>query len=178
MIAVLAACTNLSTALATLAQGQTPTPTSTSQPAAQGDQSNTVSLQFANGAGGVLLFVPVTIHGQGPYDFVLDTGASRTVVDRQLAEQLGLSAVPGIVQGSNVTGSVQASIVKLKDWRIGDIDAPEVLAANVDLQQPDAGPLREFVGDRMHGLLGSDTLSTFGAVTIDYANGQLHLGPQ
>ena len=34
--------------------------------------------------------VPVSIEGKGPFDFVIDTGAERTVVSRKIAERLGL----------------------------------------------------------------------------------------
>ena len=34
--------------------------------------------------------VPVMINGQGPFDFVIDTGADRTVVSQELAKRLNL----------------------------------------------------------------------------------------
>ena len=34
--------------------------------------------------------VPVSIDGRGPYGFIIDTGAERTVISRELAETLGL----------------------------------------------------------------------------------------
>jgi predicted aspartyl protease len=34
--------------------------------------------------------VPVLINGQGPFQFVIDTGADRTVISQELAERLGL----------------------------------------------------------------------------------------
>src|SRR5687767_10637904 len=36
------------------------------------------------------IIVSVKVNGQGPYDFVLDTGATFTCVDNELAEQLKL----------------------------------------------------------------------------------------
>ena len=36
--------------------------------------------------------MPVTIADAGPYPFVVDTGAERTVISRQLAQTLGLPA--------------------------------------------------------------------------------------
>jgi predicted aspartyl protease len=36
--------------------------------------------------------VPVMINGQGPFQFVIDTGASRTVISTALADRLGLKA--------------------------------------------------------------------------------------
>lgn len=37
-----------------------------------------------------MIVVPVTINGAGPFDFLLDTGNTETVVDRKLAEELHL----------------------------------------------------------------------------------------
>ena len=34
--------------------------------------------------------VPVMVNGKGPFNFVIDTGADRTVVSRELAERLAL----------------------------------------------------------------------------------------
>jgi hypothetical protein len=39
--------------------------------------------------------VEVTIHGKGPYRFILDTGASFTVIDDTIKEELGLSGEAG-----------------------------------------------------------------------------------
>ncbi len=36
--------------------------------------------------------VPVSIGGRGPYGFIVDTGAERTVISRELADRLGLDA--------------------------------------------------------------------------------------
>ncbi|MBA2770996.1 MAG: aspartyl protease family protein [Sphingomonas sp.] len=38
--------------------------------------------------------VPVSIGGRGPYRFVVDTGAERTVISRELARELSLDAGP------------------------------------------------------------------------------------
>ena len=39
--------------------------------------------------------VPVSVNGQGPFSFTLDTGASATTVSKKLAEQLGISTRDG-----------------------------------------------------------------------------------
>ncbi|MEI9853098.1 MAG: aspartyl protease family protein [Sphingomonas sp.] len=38
------------------------------------------------------LTVAVAVGSSGPYNFIIDTGAERTVVSRELAGQLGLAA--------------------------------------------------------------------------------------
>src|SRR5215470_6495405 len=39
-----------------------------------------------------IIVVPVTINGAGPFDFMLDTGTTDTLIDRKLAEELHLPA--------------------------------------------------------------------------------------
>src|SRR3989442_7972455 len=39
-----------------------------------------------------LVVVPVMVNGRGPFDFLLDTGTNTTVVDPELADELGLHA--------------------------------------------------------------------------------------
>ena len=58
------------------------------QPAAQALDED-ISLQRAP-SGHMLL--PVTINGDGPYDFILDTGASRSAVASAVAEQYGFQS--------------------------------------------------------------------------------------
>jgi hypothetical protein len=62
-------------------------------PPSQAGDGQTVSLLVLQGPGGsTLALVPVFIDGQGPFAFALDTGASHSVIDKDLAEQLGLPA--------------------------------------------------------------------------------------
>src|SRR5215469_6860797 len=43
-----------------------------------------------------IIVVPVTINGAGPFNFMLDTGTTNTIIDRKLAEELHLPlAAPG-----------------------------------------------------------------------------------
>ena len=37
-----------------------------------------------------MIIVPVSINGSRPYDFMLDTGCAKTIIDQKLADQLGL----------------------------------------------------------------------------------------
>jgi predicted aspartyl protease len=127
----------------------------------------TVPLEVGEAAagGGTLVFVPVHIDGEGPYTFVLDTGASNTAIDAELAEELGLSdaGLEGSVEG--VTGEGAGTLVSVESWRLGDVelDSQRILAIELGGGR---GPLADF-----DGLLGSDVLSKFGSVTIDYDAG-------
>ena len=74
------------------------------------------------------LTVPVRIGNDGPYDFLIDTGAERTVLARGLAERLGL--VPnGRATVIGVAGSLAVDLVDVAEMRLGsrsfyDLSAP------------------------------------------------------
>ena len=64
------------------------------------------------------LTVPVRIGRDGPYDFLIDTGAERTVLARGLAERLGL--VPnGRATLVGVAGSLAVDLVDVAEVRLG-----------------------------------------------------------
>ncbi len=91
--------------------------------------------------------VPVTLDGRGPYPFVVDTGADRTVVSRELATALGLAAGATATMHSMAgVGSVETVVIE----RLGvggrtqdaDIRAPALAEAHLGAK----------------GLLGVDSL--------------------
>jgi hypothetical protein len=142
----------------------------------------TVPLRIArNRSGGVLVFAPVYINQQGPFYFALDTGASHTVVDEQLANRLGLkeTGLTGNVQG--IAGAATARTVRIESWRLDQVDLSPRAAVRIDLPEPagrdpfsilsGAEPLQE----GPQGLIGSDLLSSFGTIAIDYEAAQLKL---
>jgi predicted aspartyl protease len=141
-----------------------------------------IPVEVVRGVGGtVLVNVDIFIDDQGPYTFVLDTGASRSVIDPAIAAELGLpeSSRTGIVTG--VTGQAEAAMVEVENWRIGEVPLPPTTVVALELPQI-AGPsiLGGILGDRMgevRGLLGSDMLSEFGVVQLDYEQGVLILRP-
>lgn len=92
------------------------------------------------------LTIPVTLGDRGPYDFVVDTGADRTVLSQSLADELALP--PGrdvLIQG--ITGSELAPTVR----------APPINLGRITLASLDLPVLpRERLG--VDGLLGVDAL--------------------
>lgn len=138
-------------------------------PVSPGTTSQGVSEQvkIAHGQdGSTLVLVPVTIHGKGPFTFALDTGASTSLIDRSLAEQLGLPVVGGLEPISGIGGVEQAIPVRVSDWHAGAIRLPTETLASASL--PGA---RRSGG--LQGLLGSDIWSRFGTFTLDYNSGTL-----
>ena len=138
----------------------------------------TIPLQIVRDpSGSVLALVSVTIQDQGPFTLVLDTGASRTVIDRQLADRLQLEGVAATPVGTGISGAVELTIVRVSRWRMGDVELPGTLLAAIDLSGSHSPMLEQLSGRRMDGLIGSDVLSQYGAVTIDYQRSVLVLAP-
>lgn len=79
--------------------------------------------------------VPVLINGQGPFPFVVDTGADRTVIARELGRQLNLPEGPAVLMhdtaGVSRVGTVKIASLKIGQREITDINAPALAAASL-----------------------------------------------
>jgi predicted aspartyl protease len=131
-----------------------------------GPKPATVNLLVVKRNGAAIVVAPLVIHGK-TYQFVVDTGATVTVIDQTYATQLGLTktkAAPIPVTG--VTGSGTAYLATVSDWQIGQAKIPTstITVSTIHL------------GAGLVGLLGSDVLSTFGKITIDYSAQKAYLG--
>jgi hypothetical protein len=114
----------------------------------------------------VLVLVPVTISGHGPYDFVLDTGASVSLIDETLAARLGLAVTGANHPVSGIGGTVQVPFVSISHWQMGRLALPTAQLGSGSLPgDQHASPAR--------GLMGSDILSQFGTITINYDDSTL-----
>ena len=114
------------------------------------------------GPGGAALLVPVFINGQGPFRFVLDTGATFTCVDQALAARLSLQEAQGVLgAGATAGGAGQMRIVEIDSVRVGSARAEELLGCELDLQHTAQ------VGIEIEGLLGLNFLRAF-RVTLDF----------
>jgi len=123
-------------------------------------------------AGQVAELVNVCLDGKGPYPFVIDSGAGESIIDAGLAARLHLphSGQASGFAGVGCTGTAQP--VSVGSWSAGGVTlAPQSLTAAT---LPDFG-----IPGQPVGLLGSDVLSRFGAVRIDFTARTLTLaGPQ
>lgn len=96
------------------------------------------------------LTVPVTINGGGPYDFVVDTAAERTVISRQLADRLALGAGRSVtvlsVSGYDQMNTAVVPLLQLTAGRnrLSGLEAPMMEEANLGAS----------------GLLGIDSLKS------------------
>jgi predicted aspartyl protease len=80
------------------------------------------------------IWAPVMINGRGPFRLVLDTGASRSAVNAQVAEAIGIApdpTQPVLLRG--VTGIVAVPTIRVVSFSVGDvIVTPAVLPIVID----------------------------------------------
>ncbi len=79
--------------------------------------------------------VAVSVGGQGPYRFLVDTGSERTVISRQLAQRLrlesGNDAILHSVVGANDVRTVFIPHLQVSNSIISVVDAPALEASNI-----------------------------------------------
>ena len=107
--------------------------------------------------------VPVTINGQGPYRFLIDTGAQATVLSHTLAEQLQLAdRRPATLIGMASSRQIETTI--LSELTFGSFSRFDTMAALV---------AEDNIGGA-DGILGLDSLQDR-RVLIDFANRQIEI---
>src|SRR5690606_4489285 len=112
------------------------------------------------GPNGAALLVPVHLNGQGPMEFVFDTGPTVTCVDASVAKAL---ALPEVVAGSGVAigarGAGRVRLVRVDSMRTGT--ANDLLAGVTDLD------VLRAIGPGVRGLVGLNFMKPF-HVTLDF----------
>ena len=107
---------------------------------------------------------PVRINGQGPFRFVVDTGANRTVVSSELAAALGLpSGGPANVHG--IAGVEPTSTALIETLEVDAVTARKLRSPTLARSRLGAD-----------GLLGVDALRDR-TVLLDYGRGELRIAP-
>ena len=67
------------------------------------------------------VMAPVMINGQGPFRFIVDTGANQSVITARVANALGLTSGDRIVKLTGVTGSLIVPTVPIDHLATGDL---------------------------------------------------------
>lgn len=110
------------------------------------------------------MLAQVTIGGAGPYPFIVDTAAERTVISRQLANDLGL-APAGRARLLSMTSSREAGMVRVPD---------------ISFAPGQSRTLQAFALNGRHvgasGVLGIDALRGQ-RVVLDFEAGEMRVGP-
>lgn len=103
----------------------------------------------------------VTVNHSAPLKFILDTGASGTVISERSAKELELestAATNTTMQG----GAVNSSSLKSVSLRVGPIEFPKIALTAIPLGGLEAG-----FGTRIDGILGVEAFERY-VVEIDY----------
>ena len=125
------------------------------------DASGTLAL----GAAANRMTVPVSINGSAPQPFIIDTGAERSVVSRQLAGTLKLSPGPQVTL-TTMTGSTRVPTVVVPSLTVGPVRDAQAFNA----------PALEAGHMGAHGLLGIQQLRTH-MVSIDFDKQEMAVRP-
>lgn len=104
--------------------------------------------------------VPVSIAGQGPYSFIVDTGAERTVISRELADRLNLdpgrtAMVYSMTEASRIE-TVVIPALEVGQRTISEIHAPALARRDLGAE----------------GMLGVDTLRSQ-RVELDFVRAEM-----
>jgi predicted aspartyl protease len=111
-------------------------------------------------------FAEVFINGRGSFRFLIDTGATQTVLTQKVATSLGLKKIAtNIMFGVGGEGKVDSPIYRADTLKIGDVTVKNLPLGTV------SNPLLELV---MDGILGPSLLGEF-IVTMDYPRNQIEL---
>jgi predicted aspartyl protease len=115
---------------------------------------------------GSSVIVRVIFNGSVSANLFLDTGATRTMVSRRIARNLGLSTVGSAIM-SGIGGRVVAPMARLQSIKLGEAEVSNLIVSIHDFS-PDP---------RIEGLLGLDFLNQF-EVSLDARKHQLFLTPR
>lgn len=79
--------------------------------------------------------VKVMVGGKGPFSFLVDTGAERTVIARELAERLGLVEGEKLrlatIGGSAMVPSFRIAALQMSDLHLASVDAPAFFGRHI-----------------------------------------------
>jgi len=116
-----------------------------------------------------LLIVQGLVNGKGPFSFVVDTGASVTVLSPHVAKQAGLSLCRIDAKAISAGGRLDTAFGRLNSLRIGTVEVRNLRVAIMSLTR-----VNRAAQLRLGGIIGHNLLRRF-RVTIDYPSGHLFL---
>lgn len=139
-------------------------------PPSDSAQPGSMSFKLAS-ASKPLILVPAIVNGEGPFQFALDTGASKTMLSMQLAQRLALQTTD---DGPATGGGGQVKILS------GNVASLTVGGATVRNHSISAGEflkmLSTAIGAELDGILGYNFLNQFKLI-INYPHRTLEFAP-
>ncbi|HET7572572.1 MAG TPA: retropepsin-like aspartic protease [Gaiellaceae bacterium] len=145
--------------------------TTTRRAAGDGSRTLTIPIRVLQQGRQVIALALVRIDGKGPFTFAIDTGASQSLVDAQVAARIHAQKTSVKTRVAGVAAVGRGRLISVRHWSVGGVTLPatRVLSANLPFGDANGG---------VQGLLGSDMLSGFDVVTIDYGKQVLRLHPR
>jgi len=136
-----------------------PSPPPTAPAQAQPQTGATETLKLAEDLS-TRMTLPVKVNGQGPFAFIIDTGADRTVISAELAARLELSrGAPVALHGASGEKTVETGNIRTLEVggrTLRDISAPLLRMSDIGAD----------------GMLGVDTLADR-HITLDFVRKQM-----
>src|SRR5438309_69602 len=84
-------------------------------------------------AGGVqpLILLPVEVNGEGPFEFILDTGAGTSLLSSELGKKLDIRIL-GAKEGQSAGGAISVSLARLSSLAVASVKLDDVDVGVVD----------------------------------------------
>jgi len=114
------------------------------------------------------LIVPVKINGEGPFNFILDTGASAVCLSQTLAKKLKLNG-GSHQEAMSASGTFKIKVITIRSLSIGKAYRKKMEVAIMNLTN-----ISEKLNTAIDGILGYDYLKKYQLV-INYPKKELLL---
>jgi predicted aspartyl protease len=124
-----------------------------------------VKFRLAGGAQPLIL-LPVEVNGEGPFEFILDTGAGTSLLSPELGQKLGIEVI-GSKEGQSAGGAVSVSLAKVDSLAVGSTKLNDMDVGLVDLSH-----VGKTIGAKIDGDLGYNFLKHF-RITLDYRRNEI-----
>ena len=142
----------------------------TEAPASHGF-ADSVGMAMVNIEIGVnLVYISATVNGVGPFHFLLDTGAGMTIVDKQLADSLGLQEA-GTLPAAGIGGLDVGKFARVDSIGFTDLSLYDLTVGVMDFTE-----INKFTAIPINGIIGYNLFSRL-IVEIDYSGGKLNVYP-
>jgi Tfp pilus assembly protein PilF/predicted aspartyl protease len=116
-----------------------------------------------------LMLIEVRVNGEGPFRFLVDTGATSTVISNTLLSQLKITPIAtSITRCVGGEGRIGSQLCKLSSLEIGDLKIKNVPVSSFD---------NAIFAELIDGVLSTSTLSDF-LITLDYSDHRILLNPR
>jgi len=118
---------------------------------------------------GSLPVIAVLVNGKGPFDFIVDTGASHLVIGEDLATELELPGGDGLLPGMGAGGAIAPARTSLRELRVSTAVLRDAEAGVMDLAS-----VSRTAEAKISGILGYPFFADR-VITIDYPAGEFRL---